>query len=128
MYPLTYMNKSGEAVKLFFQKYGSPKRMLVIHDDIDMPLGKVRLKLKGGHGGHNGIKSIMNNIGHGNFFRIKIGIGRPENKDDIPDYVLSPFNPEERIIVDKAIDKAVKGLVKLIFNEDIVKIQGFLAR
>jgi len=100
--PQTYMNLSGQAILAFCQYYKIPSHhVIVIHDDIDLPFSEVRTKTKGGHAGHNGLKSIMECLETDIFKRIRIGIGRPpttiQNKeDDISNYVLSPFNSEQK--------------------------------
>ncbi len=94
--PMTFMNLTGKSVAQlagFFK--ASEKDLIVIHDDLDLPLGKVRLRLNGGSGGHNGIKSILACVGHENFARIKVGIGRPDSPDFVTDWVLSPFSNDE---------------------------------
>ena len=129
LYPLTYMNNSGEAIKNFCEKYkfnvNNNIDLIVIHDDIDMNIGKIKLKRKSGHGGHNGIKSIINEIGTNDFIRIKIGIGRPVNKELIPEYVLSKFSKDEIPIIKDSIKKASNILIKLFFNP-IEKVQSII--
>ncbi|HID65408.1 MAG TPA: aminoacyl-tRNA hydrolase, partial [Aquificaceae bacterium] len=91
--PLTYMNNSGAAVYNLLEEYGlSPEQMIVIYDDLDLPLGTIRLRLKGSSGGHKGVESIIKYIGTQNFPRLRIGIGRPKKKEDVVKYVLSPFS------------------------------------
>jgi PTH1 family peptidyl-tRNA hydrolase len=94
--PLTYMNLSGESVKPIMDYYDIPMEdLLVIYDDMDLPVGKIRLRQKGSAGGHNGIKSIIAHTGTQNFNRIRIGIDRPQTGMAVPDYVLSKFRKEE---------------------------------
>lgn len=97
--PQTYMNESGKAVKCWMEKGFTPQEMLVVHDDIDLPLGVLRLKPRGGTGGHRGLKSILEEIGTGDFPRLRIGVGRPPGRehdhDAIVDFLLSPFSPQE---------------------------------
>ncbi|KAL0415839.1 UNVERIFIED_CONTAM: Peptidyl-tRNA hydrolase, chloroplastic [Sesamum latifolium] len=96
--PQTFMNASGESVGAIVSYYKIPlKQVLVMFDDLDLPFGKLRLLPKGGHGGHNGMKSIINHLkGSRDFPRLRIGIGRPPGKMDPASYVLRPFNKEER--------------------------------
>ncbi len=104
--PLTYMNLSGEAlakVKNFYKI--ALDDIVVIHDDLDLPFGALRFKRGGGHGGHNGLKSIDAHIGK-EYIRIRIGIGKPEHKTEVASYVLSPFNEQERQILPKIIAHA----------------------
>lgn len=94
--PQRYMNQSGGPVARLAAYAGlPPDKIIVIHDDIDIILGKLKIKAKGGHGGHNGLKSIVAAIGTGDFPRIRIGIGRPDMPGDVTDHVLSRFSAEE---------------------------------
>lgn len=95
--PLTYMNKSGDAVQKILQFYKiAPEDMLIIHDDIDLPSGTIKLKFNGSHGGQNGIKDIITKIWTARFWRIKIGIWRPDHPEHTPtDRVLGKYTPEE---------------------------------
>jgi PTH1 family peptidyl-tRNA hydrolase len=98
--PQTYMNESGRAVECWMKKGFHPQEMLVIHDDIDLPLGTLRLKRGGGSGGHKGLGSIIEAIGTGDFARLRIGVGRPPGREHdhqaIVDFLLSPFTPQEQ--------------------------------
>ncbi|HWJ02712.1 MAG TPA: aminoacyl-tRNA hydrolase, partial [Verrucomicrobiae bacterium] len=94
--PQTYMNLSGRSIREIINWYKlSPQDVIVVYDDLDLPLGKIRIRPQGGAGGHNGIKSIISELGTDNFPRIKIGIGRPPEGWDPADYVLSNFRQEE---------------------------------
>jgi peptidyl-tRNA hydrolase, PTH1 family len=94
--PMTYMNLSGESIRAVVDYYDiDPKHILVIYDDLDLPVGKIRLRQKGSAGGHNGIKSTIAHLGTQNFNRIRIGIDRPTNGMSVPDYVLGKFTKEE---------------------------------
>ena len=107
--PLTYMNLSGLAVKLAMNFYRiSSENIVVFHDDIDIPLGAVRLKKGGGHGGHNGLKSIIDKVGQ-DFIRVRIGVSRPETKD-VSHYVLSEFSEPEMNLLNKSLSKCNTGL------------------
>ena len=107
--PMTYMNESGKAAKSLLSAFSlSPERMLVIHDDIDLPLGKIKKKLKWGDGGQRGIRSTIQSIRTREFARVRVGIGRPEDKDDIVDYVLSPFDKEDSGLLNEAMEQAVQ--------------------
>lgn len=95
--PQTYMNFSGKAVYFFVQKYKiAVSDILIIHDDIDLPFAKLKIKKGGGDAGHNGIKSISEELGNSNFCRIRIGIGRPEKKGTEADFVLDEFTKKEK--------------------------------
>ena len=115
--PLTFMNVSGHAVQKVKKFYDiEPNNIIIIHDDIDLELGKIKLKKGGGDGGHNGLKSIIKLIGS-EFNRIRIGVGRPE-KINISSYVLNDFHEEEISLLKKIILKSCKGINLLIANED----------
>ena len=115
--PLTFMNVSGHAVQKVKNFYGiDPDNIVIIHDDIDLELGKIKLKKGGGDGGHNGLKSIIKLIGS-EFNRIRIGIGRPE-KISVSSYVLNNFREEEVPLLKKIILKSCEGINLLIANED----------
>jgi PTH1 family peptidyl-tRNA hydrolase len=116
--PLTYMNLSGEAVRrlLHFFKV-PPENLVVLHDDLDLPLGKIRLRLRGGHGGHQGVKSIVEALGNDRFFRLKVGIGRPTDRlRDPADYVLEPLTGGEREEFKSAVERGREAL-KVLFRE-----------
>ena len=117
MKPLTFMNLSGNAVckvKNFYKL--DNKKIFIIHDDIDLELGKIKLKVGGSDGGHNGLKSISKIIGN-DFFRIRIGVGRPE-KIDVSNHVLSNFFPEEIPRIEELIIKCCSGIKFLIENKN----------
>ena len=115
--PLTFMNVSGHAVQKVKNFYDiDPNNIVIIHDDIDLELGKIKLKKGGGDGGHNGLKSIIKLIGS-EFNRIRIGIGRPE-KISVSSYVLNNFREEEVPLLKKIILKSCEGINLLIANED----------
>ncbi len=99
--PRTFVNLSGKAVKHFTDIYGADiDDIIVIHDDLDLLPGKVRIKRGGGHGGHKGIKSIIESMRGKDFLRIRIGIGRPQFKEDVVDYVLSAFREDKDKMAD----------------------------
>jgi len=113
--PMTFMNRSGLSVSRFLKFYNlSDRDILVIHDDIDLDYGKLKIKEKGGDGGHKGIRSIIDALGKGDFCRLRIGIGRSEPQIDVSDYVLGPFSLDERSFLDTIIDKAQDAAVTII--------------
>jgi len=121
--PQTYMNRSGESVSRLVKRYDIDlDDLLVIHDDLDLPLGKLRLRQGGGSGGHKGIESIISCLGSQDFIRLRVGIGRPmltgggnEISDaDIIDYVLSDFSAQERRIVTKVIPRVSEAIYCLL--------------
>jgi len=113
--PLTYMNRSGEAVLAGLQSSGPGCRLMVLHDDLDLEPGRLRVRKGGGHGGHRGIRSIMEYLGHGDFVRVKIGIGRPAGLP-VTDYVLDSFGSEEWPLIRNALDRAVQAVETIILD------------
>ncbi len=108
--PLTFMNKSGESVRDCIRHYDlETKKLLVIHDDLDMPLGKIKVVRDGGAGGHRGVSSIIHLLGSSEFSRVKIGIGRPRHGEAVADYVLSCFYDDEKKLAEKIMGMAVKA-------------------
>ncbi len=104
--PATFMNLSGDAVAPLYRKHAdAPEDLLVLHDDLDLPAGAVRLKRGGGTGGHNGLRSLKERLGTADFLRIRVGIGRPPAGVDPTDYVLAPPAPE----LQKALEAAVEA-------------------
>jgi len=114
--PRTYMNLSGKAVKLLMNRFKTlPEDICVIHDDLDLPLGKVRISHGGGSGGHKGIESIIDDLGSRDFPRIRVGIGRPAEEDqDTIDYVLSDFNINEKVIIEDSITRVAEAVLCLL--------------
>ena len=107
--PLAYMNRSGRPVRSLLSALNlSPEQIIVIHDDIDLPLGKIKKKNKGGDGGQLGVRSIVETLRTDQFTRVRVGVGRPEDQDDIVDYVLSPFLDEEMGTLNEVIEQAVR--------------------
>lgn len=95
--PQTYMNLSGESIRSLMDFYQvDAEEILVIYDDLDLPTGKIRLRQKGGHGGHNGVRSTIDHLGTKSFNRLRVGIGRPMGRKPVVDYVLSPFSKDEQ--------------------------------
>ena len=118
--PQTFMNLSGRAAAevLRFHKL-SLADVIVIHDELDLPFGQVRLKDGGGHAGHNGLRSLMQELGGGSFVRLRIGIGRPQH-GDAADYVLSNFSREEQLLFYRILDGAVEA-IQLLLREGLPK-------
>jgi PTH1 family peptidyl-tRNA hydrolase len=109
--PLTWMNRSGLAVAPFVRSYGlSPEDLVVLHDELDLPLGTVRLKRGGGAGGHNGLRSLAEFTGSPDFLRVRIGIGRPPAGTDSADFVLSPVTPGHRGAFEGAVEDAAAAV------------------
>jgi PTH1 family peptidyl-tRNA hydrolase len=114
--PRTYMNASGESVRLLMKKHGvSLEDLIVVHDDMDLPLGKIRLRPGGSSGGHKGIDSIIASLGSQDFARIKVGVGHPTGeRDEVVDHVLSGFARDEGETIKEAISKVVEALSYLL--------------
>jgi len=107
--PMTYMNESGKAAKAILSALDIlPEQAIVVHDDIDLPLGKIKRKHKGGDAGQLGVRSLINHLATDRFTRIRIGIGRPEHHEDIVDFVLSPFTQDDFPIVREVQEQAVE--------------------
>ncbi len=111
--PQTYMNLSGQAVGALVRFYKvPPERLLVAYDDLDLPLGTVRLRPKGGHGGHKGMRSIIERLGTQEFPRLRLGIGRPPGRMDAADYVLQRFSPDELLLMETAWTRGLEGILR----------------
>lgn len=109
--PTTYMNLSGEAVGAVAHYYKIPlDRIIVIHDDIDLKLGDMRVKCGGGHAGHNGLRSIDAHLGK-EYWRFRIGVGRPEGREDVADYVLQNFSKDDMVTISEVLCD-VQGVIK----------------
>jgi PTH1 family peptidyl-tRNA hydrolase len=109
------MNLSGPAVRRILQTVGAgPEDLVLVYDDIDMELGKVRTRLKGSAGGHNGVQSVIDALGTEGVRRVKIGIGRPAHKAQVPDHVLTVFEPEEQETVATAVATAAARVLELV--------------
>ena len=106
--PMTYMNNSGQAAKLILSALEiSPNQVLVVHDDIDLPLGKIKIKKKGGDAGQLGVRSITEKFGTDQYYRIRVGVGRPDDVEDIVDYVLTPFTEAENKLLNEVVEEAL---------------------
>ena len=121
--PQTFMNNSGESVGRLVKRYKTELTdLIVIHDDLDLPTGKIRLRQGRGSGGHRGIESIITHLGKGNFYRVRVGIGRPDIAEDtdidkeqaVIDYVLSGFTRQEKKIMDIAIPEVGRAIICLL--------------
>ena len=122
MKPTTYMNLSGEAVReaCMFYKL-PPERVLVVSDDVSLPVGKIRLRRNGTAGGHNGLRSIIGQLHSDQFPRLKIGVGQKPHPDyDMADWVLGHFSKEDRKTIDAAIDRALDAM-ECVFSQGIDK-------
>jgi len=119
--PMTFMNLSGEAVgKLTGRYHATPERLIVVHDDMDLPLGKMRIRLGGSSGGHKGIASIVEHISTEEFVRVRVGIGRPEARDreEVIEHVLGPLSAQETKVTERTIP-AVSEALDVILAEGV---------
>ena len=113
--PQTYMNLSGEAVGEIMRYYkAEPSDLIITYDDIDLDVGKLRIRAKGSAGGHNGMKSIIAHIGSEEFDRVRVGIGHKPPEFDLADYVLSRFGKDELPLIRDAVDKAADAMEVII--------------
>ncbi|MRI83383.1 MAG: aminoacyl-tRNA hydrolase [Nitratiruptor sp.] len=111
--PMTYMNRSGMSVEAVARFYKiDPANIIVIHDDLDLPLGALRFKQGGSSGGHNGLASIDERLGS-DYVRVRIGIGRPRERSQVVSYVLAPFDTQERPCIEATIAKGAQGALAL---------------
>lgn len=123
--PLTFMNHSGQSVRALCDFYRiQPYEVVVVHDELDLSPGRVKLKTGGGHGGHNGLRDIISHLGATDFHRVRLGIGHPGHKDMVLDYVLGKPSPDHKKQILEAIDRAVdivplllKGSLALAMNQ-----------
>ena len=109
--PNTFMNRSGQAVAALASFYKiKPEEILVVHDELDIPCGRIRFKLGGGNGGHNGLKDIQAKLGTPGFYRLRLGIDHPGDRNLVTGYVLNKPSAEDRQAIDDAIAKSIQGL------------------
>lgn len=122
--PLTYMNLSGEAVRPILDWYKvSLDNLVIIYDDLDLPLGKIRFREKGSSGGHRGVQSIIQHLNTNLFKRVKIGIDHPQDKT-VVDYVLTPFTQDEKEVVEQSIHQVSLALTEWVKGMDFKKIMS----
>ena len=118
--PQTYMNKSGDAVKCLLAKFNATvKDLLVIHDDLDLPLGKLRVRHGGSSGGHKGVQSIIDCLADTGFTRIRLGISRTDKPKDVINYVLSDFSKDEKEVLQEAVGKAAEAAEFLLAGNSV---------
>ena len=121
--PQTFMNNSGESIVSIANYYKIPnENIIIIHDDLDLPFGTVKFKNGGGHGGHNGLRSIDEHIGK-DYTRIRIGIGKPQNKKDVADFVLSNFSKNESNYLEDIIVHVIKAL-EVLKNDSLNTVKS----
>lgn len=122
--PLTYINLSGEAVAPFMKYFGiEPEDLVVVHDDLDLPVGKIRLRQSGSCGGQNGMRNIINLLGNSNIKRIRVGIGK-DPLIPVVDYVLGKTKKEDLEVYNQALDKASDALIYWLDHDDFSKVMS----
>lgn len=119
--PLTFMNHSGQTTRIISQFYKiEPGEILIVHDELDLPVGRIKLKTGGGHGGHNGLRDITAQLGTGEFHRLRIGIGHPGHKDLVHQYVLSRPSMHDRQQIYDAIDRGI-AIIPIVLSGDMAR-------
>ncbi len=123
--PQTFMNCSGSSVNAAYKSLGiQPGDLIVICDDLDLPFGRLRIKATGGHGGHNGLRDIIGCVGHKDFVRLRVGIGRPE-RGDVTGHVLSRFSPNEQKKLAELLDTAAEAAEMIIADGITAAMNSF---
>jgi PTH1 family peptidyl-tRNA hydrolase len=126
--PATFMNESGQSVASLMRYFAiEPDSLLVVHDDLDLEPGVARLKERGGHGGHNGLRNLIRHLDSNDFVRLRLGIGHPGHPDDVTDYVLHAPPANERSAILDAVSRAV-ALIEPIINGDHAVVMNELHR
>lgn len=106
--PLTFMNHSGQPTQAVSQFYRlKPHEILIVHDDLDLPPGRIKIKTGGGHGGHNGLRDIILQLGSSDFHRLRIGIGHPGHRDLVLNFVLGKPSVQDRALIDESIERGI---------------------
>ena len=124
--PIAWMNQTGPVVREILDgRHLTPSNLTVVYDDLDLPLGTIRIKTRGSAGGHNGLRSVLESVGSEEFCRIKLGIGRPVWPLTTVDYVLSPFSPEEAPEVESVLERGVDALECLVLEGPAVAMNRF---
>ena len=126
--PQTYMNESGRSVRACADYYRiEPENILVVHDDIDLELGRIKVARNGGSGGHKGVDSVFQHLGTRAFNRVKVGVGRPRYDEPVDEFVLSPFYKDEQAVVDSVLEGAIKAC-ELFVGQGVVSAMNFMNR
>lgn len=112
--PVAFMNVSGPPVARLLRDLGlDPAHLILVHDDLDLPFGRVRVRQKGGHGGHNGVRSLVETLGTEAFRRVKVGVGRPATKAEVADWLLTEFDAEARAALPEILARAADAALEL---------------
>lgn len=124
--PQTYMNRSGQSVAAAMRSLRiRPEDVVVVYDELDLPVGQVRIRKGGGTGGHNGVDSVIRETGHAGFVRVRVGIGKPARRGAGADHVLEPFLPEELETMEQAVQTAADGTREIICRDVSVAMNRF---
>lgn len=127
--PQTFMNASGRSAAAALAELGlEPERMLVVYDDLDLPVGRLRLRSEGGAGGHRGVASLLQELGTTVFPRLRVGIGRPAEGSTVLEHVLQPFRADEEAAVDAAIDRAADAVEAVVRDGMVRAMEAFNGR
>jgi PTH1 family peptidyl-tRNA hydrolase len=126
-FPITFMNESGRAVGKMTRRYGidEPSRLIVVHDELDLPPGVVRVKVGGGLAGHNGLRSITQHLGTQDYIRVRIGVGKPPHRDRGADHVLNRVPAAERSLLDVAVAEAADAIEVIVAEGADTAMQRF---
>ncbi len=124
--PLTYMNRSGPSIQKFALYYKiETEDIVIVHDDMDLEFGKIKIVKSRGHGGHNGVRSIMETFGNNDYVRVRIGVGHPLSGRDVTGHVLGGFSPDEQSLLDKTLDTASNACLHILENGVISAMNAF---
>lgn len=117
-FPLTFMNNSGQAVGAMWRRYGlsEPQRLIVIHDELDLPLGAIKVKQGGGLAGHNGLRSITDHLHTQDYLRVRIGVGKPPSREEGAHHVLSRLGAVDRQILSDSVHTAANAVIEIVTN------------
>jgi peptidyl-tRNA hydrolase, PTH1 family len=126
--PQTFMNLSGSSVKKLIEEYGTPvDEVIIVHDDLDLVAGTVRVKRGGGHGGHNGLRSLHERLGSDAYLRVRVGVGRPPGRMDAADYVLEPLRGASWEALEASIPSAAQAVISILERGADAAMQEFNA-
>ena len=127
--PTTYMNESGEAVGALARRFKiAPEKIIIVHDELDLEPGAVKIKFGGGLAGHNGLKSVSQHLRTDDYIRVRIGVGKPQSKEQGANFVLSAIPAAERKVLDVAIETAADAIEKIVATDVAAAMQEFNAR
>jgi PTH1 family peptidyl-tRNA hydrolase len=124
--PLTFMNRSGQSVKHLVRRFSlSPRNLLVVYDDLNLDVGRLRLRERGSAGGHNGMQDIIDRLGTDDFPRLRLGIGSDYGRGQQSEYVLSPFDADQEPLIDEALDRAHDAVITFVTDGVVTAMNRF---